>query len=218
MTTRAIGIGAGGNCRPIIDAIRLAGGVELVGLLDEAPSRHGEMVDGIPILGGDDLLAAMKAEGVGHFFVGIGSSGREPFSCKARRDAFLRCSGVLEPLTVVHPGATVSPAAQIGPGACVLAGAIINAGARVGANTLINTGAIIEHDCRVGAHAHVATGAILAGAVTVATLAHVGAGATIRQGLAIGEGSVIGIGAVVVADVDPGTVVAGVPARPLVKG
>jgi acetyltransferase-like isoleucine patch superfamily enzyme len=43
----------------------------------------------------------------------------------------------------------------------------------------------------------------------------VGIGATIREGIEIGEEAVVAAGAVVVKDVTPRTVVAGVPARPL---
>lgn len=46
---------------------------------------------------------------------------------------------------------------------------------------------------------------------------YLGSNVTVIAGVTIGEGSVVGAGAVVVGDVDPGTVAAGVPARPLRK-
>ena len=73
----------------------------------------------------------------------------------------------------------------------------------------------MEHDCRLGDNIHVATGAKMCSTVTVGSEAHIGAGATVRQGISIGEGAIIGAGAVVVEDVDPWTVVVGVPARPI---
>ena len=48
--------------------------------------------------------------------------------------------------------------------------------------------------------------------------ASIGSGAAIMAGVTIGEGALIGAGAVVTKDVSPGTVVAGVPARLLVRG
>jgi acetyltransferase-like isoleucine patch superfamily enzyme len=45
--------------------------------------------------------------------------------------------------------------------------------------------------------------------------ASIGSNATILAGVVIGEGGVVGAGAVVTTDVAPGTVVAGVPARPM---
>ena len=80
-------------------------------------------------------------------------------------------------------------------------------------NVIVNTGAIVEHDCVIGDHVHMATGSRLCGAVHVANGAHIGAGSIVREGISIGAGAIVGAGALVVKDVEPGTVVVGVPAR-----
>ena len=121
----------------------------------------------------------------------------------------------LAPLMICHPQATLSSQAEIGAGSVVLPGSVINAGAKIGANVILNTGAIVEHDCQVGDHAHIASGAVLGGGVRVGRFAHVGAGSTVRQGILIGEGATVGVGAAVVTDVEPWSVVVGVPARKL---
>lgn len=214
---RAIGLGAGGNARSVLDALKVAGKVDVIGLLDNDPCVG--TLDGVPVLGDDRLLPELAAQGIRFFFLGLGGGGMQAFSGVARQKVFDNAvSHGLAPLTVIHPSAVISPSAIIGPGACVLAAAVVNAGAEIGEGVLINTGAIVEHDCRIGAHAHVATGARLAGAVRVGTMAHIGAGAVIRQGLRIGDGALVGIGAAVIRDVDEGTVVAGNPARPLREG
>ena len=44
----------------------------------------------------------------------------------------------------------------------------------------------------------------------------IGVGASIKPGVRLGEGSVIGVGAAVIKDVNPGDVVVGVPAKPII--
>jgi len=57
----------------------------------------------------------------------------------------------------------------------------------------------------------------VAGSITVERNVYIGGNVTIRYGVTIGEGAVIAAGAVVVADVEPYSIVAGVPAREIHK-
>lgn len=205
-------LGGGGHARVVIDALKASGGPQPVGILDEDHRLWGTECLGVPVLGGDELLPQLAKDGASYFVVGLGSVGDNG----PRRRLFeLACTHDLVPLGVRHAAAVCSSWAHIGDGSVVFAGAVINAGATIGVNVIVNTGAIVEHDCVVGDHAHIATGARLASAVSVGTLAHIGAGATVRQQIAIGEGAVVGAGAVVIKDVEPWTVVMGVPARPV---
>lgn len=54
-------------------------------------------------------------------------------------------------------------------------------------------------------------------AVVIKEKAYLGVGCIILPGVTIGENAVVGAGAVVTKDVRPGTVVVGVPARPIVR-
>lgn len=115
---------------------------------------------------------------------------------------------------IMHPSSVISSAGTIwGDGLQAMAGAIINAGATLGENVLVNTHAVVEHDVTVGSHTHIATGAVVCGGCLVGDNVHVGANATINQGVTIGSGSVIASGAVVINDVQPYSLVAGVPAE-----
>jgi sugar O-acyltransferase (sialic acid O-acetyltransferase NeuD family) len=206
---RAVGLGAGGHCRVLLDALALMGGVEVVGLTDETLAP-GTSVAGAPVLGKDIWLGSAHTERVTHAFVAVGSTGDA--SVRERLFASILHHG-LQPLTIVHPDATISPQSELGQGVCVLARAVVNAAARIGPNVIINTGAVVEHDCLVGGHTHVAPGALLAAGVRVGAGAHIGLGAVILQGRTLGDRCVVGAGAVVTRDVEPASVVYGAPAR-----
>lgn len=207
---RCVILGGGGHAAVLVEGLRAAGQVELVGVLDPERALWGSELLGVPILGGDELLAALAAEGIERFIVGLGATGS---NARRRRIFELGLARGLRPCSLVHPSVLLSPSARLGEGCQLLPGAIVNTRALLGRNVLVNTGAIVEHDCRIGDHAHIATGARLAGAVEVGAEAHIGVGASIRQGVRIGAGAVVGAGAAVVKDVPERVVVAGVPAQ-----
>jgi sugar O-acyltransferase (sialic acid O-acetyltransferase NeuD family) len=213
---RVVGIGSGGHAKVVLECVRaMRDDIDVVGLLDADSKQHGRTVLGCTVLGGDDMLDDLHSQGVSHAFIGVGgvkdnTPRRKVFENLLRHH--------FEILTVISDTAIVSPSAEVGAGSVVCPGAIIAAGARIGRNVIVNTGAIVEHDCEVADHVHIASGAILAGTVSVGEGAHVGAGATVRQGVSIGRDAVVALGAAVIEDVAAGTVVGGVPARPIGAG
>ncbi len=208
--TRAVLIGVGGHARSVLDAVRAAGELDVVGATDKNPEAA-ETPDGLPILGDDDILQGLLADGVTTALIGVGGIRDNT----ARQRAFDRVRDLgFELPAVIHPAATVSDAARLGAGPVVLAGAIIGPGAVLGDDVIVNTGAIVEHDCHIGDHVHVATGALVAGGASVAEGSHIGLGACVLQGRTVGPRAVVGAGAVVTRDVPAGLVVTGIPATP----
>ena len=212
MSVSVLGLGAGGHAKVLIEALRAAGGYDVVALLDPDPARIGDSVLDVPVLGGDELLVRQYDDGVRHAFIGLG--GADDTDARVRLYELARAHG-FDVISVVHPSAVVSPSAELGPGATVLARAVVGADCRLGENVTINTAAVVEHDSRIGDHVHIATGALLASGVEIEAATHVGIGACVRQGIHIGARSIVGAGAVVVDDVEPEVVVVGVPARVL---
>lgn len=153
-------LGAGGHAKVVIDILRLAGQVDIAGILSAGTSGKSGRLLGIPIVGDDDELPALSAAGVTHFVVGFSGIGPGP----GRQAAHARAlTAGLKPLTVIHPAAVVSPHADLGEGVQVFPGAVVNAGAKLDEGVIVNTGAIVEHDCEIGTFAHVASGARLSG-------------------------------------------------------
>jgi UDP-perosamine 4-acetyltransferase len=208
--SRLVVIGAGGHGRVVADALGRLGLAGESVILDADSAQHGLSVMGIQVRGGDELLPVLRSEGYSEFLVAIG--GIKAFGL--RRRLFERGSAAgLSGWILRHPASVISESAELGRGSQVLAGAIINAGARVGENCILNTGCIVEHDCRLGADVHIAPRACLAGGVEVGDQVHIGVGATICENLRIGARAIVGAGAVVIRDVPPEAVVAGVPAK-----
>jgi len=82
----------------------------------------------------------------------------------------------------------------------------------IGDDVTIAQGArLLCHD----ASSHHRLGVTWVAPITVGDGVFIGVNALIMPGVTLGTGSVVAAGAVVVDDVEPGTVVAGVPARPL---
>lgn len=201
-------IGAGGHAK-VLAALLVAAGVEIVGLTDTDPARHGGNVLGCPVLGDDEIIAE---HGVGEIKLAVGVGTTR--SSAVRHNIYATYAGRgYQFHTCIHPTAMIAADVMIGPGAQVMAGAVIQPGTVIGANAIINTGACVDHDCHIGDHAHIAPGAVLSGGVTVGACSHVGAASVILQNIALGAEVTVGAGAVVTADVDDGACMIGIPAR-----
>ena len=201
-------IGGGGHARVLIEFLRRLD-ARIEGILEADEARHGGTLDGVPVLGGDQVVLERDAGDI-LLVNGVGSV-RQPV---ARREVFERFSAQGYVFaTLVHPSSVMAGGLEPGAGAQLMAGTVIQPGARLGANCIVNTGATVDHDCAIGDHVHLSPGVTLSGNVVVGASSHVGAGATIIQGVTVGTNCLVAAGAVVIDDVPDNQTVAGVPAR-----
>lgn len=121
----------------------------------------------------------------------------------------------------IEPGAVIREGVTIGKAAVIMMGAVLNIGAVIGDGTMIDMNAVVGARGTIGKNCHVGAGAVIAGVleppsktpVILEDNVLIGANAVVLEGVRIGQGAVVAAGAVVTEDVEPNTVVAGMPAR-----
>jgi UDP-perosamine 4-acetyltransferase len=202
-------LGAGGHAKVVVEALLTMGHI-VTGLV--APGREGTWLLDVPLLGNDDVLPRLRAEGIADAALGVGDN-RLRGLLAGRLLAFgfnLPC--------VLHSAAWISPSSVLGEGVVVLQKAALSADTKYGRAALINSGAIVEHDSDIGEAAHIAPGCVLGGNVRVGARTLVGIGSVVRPEIVIGSDVIVGAGSVVVSDVPTGSEVMGCPARPRARG
>lgn len=194
-------IGASGHGKSLISLLR-ACGFQVSAIFDDNPRYWGANVLGVPVLGAarEDLVGMHRLG-----MIGIGDNG-------LRRDQAEKLSGV-EWLTLIYPGAYVTPTARIGAGSVIFPGAIVGTDVIVGKHAIVSANCTVGHDTEVGDYAQLAPGVQVAGAVKIGEGAMLGIGSSVVPERVVGDWSVVGAGSTVVRDVPPHAIVFGVPAR-----
>ncbi|HEY7456470.1 MAG TPA: N-acetyltransferase [Solirubrobacterales bacterium] len=117
----------------------------------------------------------------------------------------------------LREGAVLEVDAAVGSGSGIGREVRIGAGTRMQNHCVVGPGSIVEADCFLGPGVQVLTGRTMGsarrGPPVLRRGCQLGAGAKVLPGVEVGTGAIVGAGAVVVADVPPGAVVRGIPAR-----
>lgn len=203
-----VGAGAAGRLafEAALDVHETLGGPTVAGFIDDHTA--GQHVNGLPVLGDVEWLLAQGPDR--HDLVcGVGNPlPRRHLTTLLEEHGFTFVS-------LIHPSARISRFANIGNGVVVLHNCVIQPNAVVGDHVFVNYACNIGHDVILERFTCVMTGSNVGGGSVLREGCYVGIGATILPGTVVGEESTVGAGAVVIRNVEPGTKVAGCPAKPL---
>lgn len=116
------------------------------------------------------------------------------------------------PIHIEHLGAvSIGDHVEIGSQVTIARGTIEDT--RIGDHVKIDDKVFIAHNVSIDENTFIIAGAELSGSVRVGSNVWIAPEASVINKVSIGDGSLVGIGSVVVKDVLPYTVVAGVPAK-----
>ncbi len=203
-------VGAGGFGRECLDIVvelnRVGAQIEFVGFADDAGGDEALLARRDVVCVGGSSDAPAHAD---RYVIAIGRG-----DVRRRIADELDAAGMRAPV-LVHPQATLGSDCRLGDGVILNAGARATTNISLGRHVQLHANATVGHDAALGDFVSVYPGATVSGSVTLESGVTVGTGANVLPNVRIGADSVVGAGAVVVRDVAAGSIVAGVPARPL---
>ncbi|WP_407401137.1 acetyltransferase [Sodaliphilus sp.] len=207
---KSIIIGAGTYGEVYLAYLQEAG-VDVVGFIDDNPKLEGNKVRGIPVIGKmADLASLRDAHGVKAVYCPLGNNKlRVEFLTKARE------LGYKTP-NYIHPSVLISPNVSIGEGVYILLGTTIMPYTIIKDFVMISMGVHVAHHNVLEEGVFLSTGCNFGASIIAHKYVYCGISSTIMTGLhTLGEDCLIGAGAVVIRDVEPKAVMAGVPAKVL---
>lgn len=205
---KSIIIGAGKYGEVYLTYLQEAG-VDIVGFLDDNPKLIGTNVNGVPVLGGVELMKRIRqTHGVEAIYCPLGNNKlRVKFLTMAKENNLLTPN-------YIHPSVNISPNVTIGEGVYILLGTCIMPHTIIKNYVMISMNVSLAHHSILEEGVFLSTGCNFGASIHAHKYTYCGIASTIMTGLhELGEDCFIGAGAVVIHDVEPEAVMVGVPAK-----
>lgn len=177
----------------------------VIGFIDDDPSKHHLELCGREVLGGTDWL---RSGYVSNVVIAIG----DPF---ARFRVVRRLMSIrqLEYPAIIHPRAWISRSVRIGQGVIIYPGVTIDCDVRIGNFSIINKQSVVGHDVVLEDFSTLSPSVSIGGSSLLGEGAFMGIGSCTIQHVTIGRWSVVGAGATVISNLPERVVAVGVPAK-----
>jgi sugar O-acyltransferase (sialic acid O-acetyltransferase NeuD family) len=196
--------GAGGLGREVLALVRRLEEWEPKGFIDDGV-RKGNIVNGIPLVGGMDEIKMMDAIDI---VIAIGSPLLKQ-RIVAQMNGKVRFPFLIDPKAAILDPSSV----HINAGSIICSGAVLTTGIFVGEHVLVNLNATVGHDTSIGSFSSVMPGVNIAGEVKIGEGVLLGSGCNIMNRSSVGKNAQVGMGAVVLKNVGDGETVVGIPAK-----
>jgi sugar O-acyltransferase (sialic acid O-acetyltransferase NeuD family) len=184
---------------------------EILGILDDDPSKHGKSMYGYQVLGEIEALFGMDCSGLS-----VAICLHDP---SIKKEVFVRIQGLglLFP-SFISPYAWISKGCIVGKGSIIYPGVSINHESQIGDFVNINMNCALGHNALVGHFSSFAPGVSLGGNTTLEEGVDMGIGSSTLQGVTIGRFSVIGGKAMIIDNIPENSKVVGVPGKVIGNG
>lgn len=206
---KSVIIGAGTYGEVYLSYLQEAG-VEIVGFLDDDPIYTKQKVRDIPVLGKFDSLACLKDRyGVKAVYCPLGNN-------KLRVEILNRALSLgYEVPNFIHSTVVLSPDINIGTkGVYILPRTVIMPWCSIHNFVMMSVNSIVSHHAILEEGAFLSFGVNFGASIIAHKYAYIGISSTIMTGVhELGENCLIGAGSVIIKDVPPNAVMAGVPAK-----
>lgn len=170
----------------------------------------GTLINGYPVLGGDDWLIAYPKEICAVCAVGEANIRRriiEKYRATPNHVCF--------PNIISRRATLTSRTTTMGEGCIICPGNVLTCNIKIGDFMISNMNNTFGHDAIIGDFVTINPGSNISGYVTLGKEITIGAGVQIIPHKSVGNGVIIGAGAVVIKDLPDNCTAVGAPAKPI---
>ncbi|MGZ6636410.1 MAG: bifunctional N-acetylglucosamine-1-phosphate uridyltransferase/glucosamine-1-phosphate acetyltransferase, partial [Acidimicrobiia bacterium] len=196
---RLVIIGAGLGATQALDILLHDESQQAVAVVDDDPTRFGELIEGIPVVGNTERAVELFAAGA--FDAALISVGT---SVPARTRLRQRCEEAGLPLAnVIDPTARIATGVRMGNGNLICANCHFGTGTVIGDNNFFSAYNSFDHHSELGSDIATGPGCMTSGLVKIGDRCRFGTGVFVEPHVVIGAGSQIASGAVILGSVPP---------------